>query len=57
MAVLPAALDERLAVGAVLDRRIDPAGLPVSGDPVALQVAEVSIGGPVLLPGASPPAP
>ena len=46
MAVLPAAPDERLAVGAVLDRRIDPAGLPVPGHPVALQVAQVSVGRP-----------
>ena len=46
MAVLAAALNECLAVGVVLDRRIDPTGFLVPGDPVALQIAEVSIGGP-----------
>ena len=41
MAVLPPASDKRLAVGAILDRRIDPAGFPVPGYAVALQVTQV----------------
>ena len=46
MAVLSAAPNKRITVGAILDRRIDPAGLSVPGHPVALQVAQVSVGCP-----------
>jgi hypothetical protein len=46
MAVLPATPDERLAVGAVLDCRIDLAGFRVARHAVPLKIAQVSVGRP-----------
>jgi hypothetical protein len=44
VAVLPTTLDEGLAVGFVLQSRIGPAFLAITGDPIAFEIAQKGIG-------------